>query len=155
MSGNKFLLDTNAILYMLGGDITLSEFLYEKQLYISIITEMELLSYKNITIKEQKIITSFLKELIVININDDIKVNTIELKKKFHLQLPDCIIAGTSLWLKIPLITSDKQFKTISMKNIINTLSDAMEQDPKDFILSIVVLTIMFGFTIASIIIFN
>ena len=114
MSGNKFLLDTNAILYMLGGDITLSEFLYEKQLYISIITEMELLSYKNITIKEQKIITSFLKELIVININDDIKVNTIELKKKFHLKLPDCIIAGTSLWLKIPLITSDKQFKTLT-----------------------------------------
>jgi hypothetical protein len=37
---------------MLGGDITLSEFLFEKQLYISIITEMELLSYKNITIKE-------------------------------------------------------------------------------------------------------
>jgi predicted nucleic acid-binding protein len=114
MSGNRFLLDTNAILYMLGGDITLSEFLFEKQLYISIITEMELLSYKNITIKEQKIITTFLKELIVININDDIKANTIELKKKFHLKLPDCIIAGTSSWLKIPLVTSDKQFKTIT-----------------------------------------
>jgi predicted nucleic acid-binding protein len=114
MSGNKFLLDTNAILYMLGGDITLSEFLFEKQLYISIITEMELLSYKNITIKEQKIITTFLKELIVININDDIKANTIELKKKFHLKLPDCIIAGTSSWLKIPLVTSDKQFKTLT-----------------------------------------
>ena len=114
MSGNKFLLDTNAILYMLGGDITLSEFLFEKQLYISIITEMELLSYKNITIKEQKIITTFLKELIVININDDIKANTIELKKKFHLKLPDCIIAGTSSWLKIPLVTSDKQFRTLT-----------------------------------------
>jgi len=114
MSGNKFLLDTNAILYMLGGDITLSEFLFEKQLYISIITEMELLSYKNITIKEQKVITTFLKELIVININDDIKANTIELKKKFHLKLPDCIIAGTSSWLKIPLVTSDKQFKTLT-----------------------------------------
>jgi hypothetical protein len=99
---------------MLGGDITLSEFLFEKQLYISIITEMELLSYKNITIKEQKIITTFLKELIVININDDIKANTIELKKKFHLKLPDCIIAGTSSWLKIPLVTSDKQFKTLT-----------------------------------------
>ena len=114
MSGNRFLLDNNAILYMLGGDITLSEFLFEKQLYISIITEMELLSYKNITIKEQKIITTFLKELIVININDNIKANTIELKKKFHLKLPDCIIAGTSSWLKIPLVTSDKQFKTIT-----------------------------------------
>jgi len=41
------------------------------------------------------------------------------------------------------------------MKEIINTLSDAMDQDPKDFILSIVILTIMFGFTIVSILIFS
>ena len=46
MNGNKFLLDTNAVLYILGGDETLSDFLFEKELYISVITEMELLSYK-------------------------------------------------------------------------------------------------------------
>ncbi len=56
MSGNKFLLDTNAILYILNGDETLAKFLYEDRLYISIITEMELLSYKDITAKEMQLV---------------------------------------------------------------------------------------------------
>lgn len=56
MSGNKFLLDTNAILYILNGDEALAKFLYEDRLYISIITEMELLSYKDITAKEMQLV---------------------------------------------------------------------------------------------------
>ncbi len=119
MSGNKFLLDTNAVLYILNGDETLSNFLFEKELYISIITEMELLSYKNITQKEKQQITTFIEELIVVNINDDIKVETIELKKNSNLKLPDSIIAATSIWLKIPIVTSDKQFKNIEKLNLV------------------------------------
>jgi predicted nucleic acid-binding protein len=49
MNGNKLLLDTNAILYVLGADETLAAFLNGKELYVSIITELELLSYKRIT----------------------------------------------------------------------------------------------------------
>jgi len=45
MSGNSFLLDTNAVLYVLNGDETLADFLFEKELYLSIISEMELLRY--------------------------------------------------------------------------------------------------------------
>lgn len=43
MNGNKLFLDTNVILYLLGGDETLAIFLDKKQLYISVITELELL----------------------------------------------------------------------------------------------------------------
>ena len=49
MNGNKLFLDTNIILYLLNGDETLAELLNQKQLYISVITELELLAYKNIT----------------------------------------------------------------------------------------------------------
>ena len=119
MNGDKFLLDTNAVLYLLNGDETLADFLFEKQLYISIITEMELLAYKNITLKEQKQIASFLNEMTVININNDIKIATIELKKNSNLKLPDSVIAATSLWLKIPFVTSDKQFKSIESLNLV------------------------------------
>jgi predicted nucleic acid-binding protein len=119
MNGAKFLLDTNAVLYLLNGDETLADFLFEKQLYISIITEMELLAYKNITVKEQKLIAAFLNEMTVININNDIKIATIELKKNTNLKLPDSVIAATSLWLKIPLVTSDKQFKSIGSLNLV------------------------------------
>ena len=82
MNGNKFLLDTNTILYLLNGDETLADFLFEKQLYISIISEIELLAYKNITQKEQQKIEYFIAELGVINITQEIKNKTIEVKKK-------------------------------------------------------------------------
>ena len=45
MSGNKLFIDTNIVLYLLNGDQTLAELLHEKQLYISFITELELLAY--------------------------------------------------------------------------------------------------------------
>lgn len=119
MSGDKFVLDTNAVLYILSGDQTLADFLFEKQLYISIITELELLSYKKITTKEQKQIAAFLAELIVININNEIKQITIELKKSSNLKLPDSIIAATAIWLKLPIVTSDNQFKSVTDLNLV------------------------------------
>ena len=119
MSGNKLLLDTNAVLYLLNGDETLADFLEGKELYISIITELEILSYKKITEVEQLKISEFLGELIIINITNEIKKITIELRKNFNLKLPDSIIAATATSLEMPFITSDKQFKTITNLNLI------------------------------------
>lgn len=113
MSGNKFLLDTNAVLYILNGDETLTNFLFEKELYVSIITEMELLSYKNITLAEKQTIEVFLSEFVIINIDNKVKSNAIEVKKASNMKLPDSIIAGTSIALKLPLVTSDRQFKIV------------------------------------------
>jgi len=119
MSGSKFLLDTNSVLYILNGDQTLSNFLFEKELFVSVITEMELLAYKNITEAEKQIIENFLAELVIINIDDKVKLNSIEVKKNSGMKLPDSIIAGTAITLKLPLITSDKQFKTIEGLNLL------------------------------------
>lgn len=56
MSGSNLLLDTNIILYFLSGDETLSSILEENQLYISVISEMELLSFSQLSENElQKI----------------------------------------------------------------------------------------------------
>lgn len=119
MSGNKFLLDTNAVLYIVNGDKVLADLLNEQQLYISIVTEMELLSYREITLKEKQIIKNFLADFIVVNIDDEIKILTIETKKRTHLKLPHSIIAATALALNIPFVTSDKQFKTVEDLNLL------------------------------------
>lgn len=119
MNGSKFLLDTNAVLYILNGDETLSNFLFEKELYLSIISEMELKSYRNITDDEQREIERFLNDFIIVNIIDNIKLNSIKVKKSTSMKLPDSIIAGTSISLSIPLITSDKQFKTVKDLNLV------------------------------------
>jgi predicted nucleic acid-binding protein len=119
MNGNKFLLDTNAVLYVLNGDETLSNFLFEEELYISVITEMELLSFRDISIAETQTIKDFLQELIIVNIDEKVKEAAIEVKKTSRMKLPDSIIAGTAIFLKLPLVTSDKQFKTITNLNLI------------------------------------
>ena len=54
MNGSKLFLDTNIILYLLNGDQTLAELLNGKQLYISVITELELLAYKKYYGKRRK-----------------------------------------------------------------------------------------------------
>lgn len=114
MNGNSLLLDTNTVLYLLDGDKTLAEFLNGKKLYLSIISEMELLSYKHFTQKDFKILNNFIAELQIVNINQDVKNNAIEIRKSTNLKLPDCIIAATSMVLKIPLISADKSLKKIN-----------------------------------------
>ncbi|NNV53966.1 type II toxin-antitoxin system VapC family toxin [Limnovirga soli] len=119
MNGNSLLLDTNAVLYVLAGDETLAAFLNGKDLYLSIISELELLSYKKLTQKETKAITSFLKELKIEGISEEIKHITINIRKATSLKLPDCIIAATSKALSIPLVTSDKQLGAVEGLDVI------------------------------------
>ncbi len=119
MSGNKLFLDTNIILYLLNGDQTLAELLNQKQFYISVITELELLAYKGITEKEEEVIESFVAQCKVITINGAIKKETIRIRKTYNTKLPDSIIIATALYLDLPLITSDVEFKKVEELTLI------------------------------------
>ncbi len=118
MNGNRFLLDTNIILYILGGDEIIAHYLFDKILYTSIICEIELLSFKFITSKEEAEIKSFLKEFRIISIDQPVKDLAIILRKRYSLKIPDSIIAATSVNLGIPLVTSDKGLKSVSALQI-------------------------------------
>ena len=120
MSGNKFILDTNIVVYILAGDEVLAELLDGQELYLSVISEMELLSYKKITKSEREKIKAFLKDFIIIEIIEQVKAKAIDIKRNTNLKLPDSIIAATSSYLKIPLLTADKQFKTIQDFNLLS-----------------------------------
>ncbi len=119
MSGNKYLLDTNAVLYILNGDETLIDFLFEKELFLSVISEMELLSYKNITEKEQQTIKQFLTEFTIVGLNEKVKLEAIEIRRSTNMKLPDSIIAGTAITMKLPFVTSDKHFKNVADLNLL------------------------------------
>ena len=81
---------------------------------------MELIGYKNISIKEEQQIQRLLNDCSILQITNPIKQNYIELRKKYTLKLADAIIAATALALNLPLITSDKQFKIIKGLNLIS-----------------------------------
>ena len=113
MNGNKYIIDTNIILYILGGNKKLAEMLNNKKIHISFITELELLGYKKITEKDKIIIKDFLSNCNIIDINSQIKEYTLQIKQKQLVRLPDAIIGATALFLNIPLLTSDKGFEKI------------------------------------------
>jgi predicted nucleic acid-binding protein len=113
MSGRSVLLDTNTVLYFLAGDETISEFIRDKKIYISVISELELLAYNELTQQEIKLIQSFIRDIDIIDISLDIKALSIQLRRQTRLKLPDCIIAATSMVLQLPLITADKGMKQV------------------------------------------
>lgn len=115
MNGNRFLIDTNILLYLTGGKID-SSALPEGEFYISFITELEVLSYSSITTAEENQLKQFLREIPVIDITKDIKNQTIAFRKKYHLKLPDAIISATAFQIGATLITNDKSL--LSLKEV-------------------------------------
>lgn len=118
MNGRSFLVDTNIALYLLGGDVTITNILNNSTIYLSFITQLELLGYSGISSSEQKKVRSFINDCVVVDITEDIKIKTIAIRQNYKLKLPDCIIAATAQFLDIPLLTADKDFKKIKHLNI-------------------------------------
>jgi predicted nucleic acid-binding protein len=119
MNGNKIFVDTNIILYLLNGDKTIAELLNGKQIYISFITELELLGFHKNTKKDMKIMREFLDACIIIDINEEIKNQVVSLKRKYNFKLPDSIIIATALFIDLPLITADQEFNKLEDLNLI------------------------------------
>ncbi len=113
MSGNNLFIDTNIILYLLNGDQTLVNLLDKKTWYLSFITELELLGFKQLDDAEEKTIRELLEQCMIIDINPPIKRKAIQIRRSTGLKLPDCIIASSAMYLDMPLITADKDFAGI------------------------------------------
>ncbi len=119
MSGDKVLLDTNAILYLLKGETSFLPIIQGKDIIISIISEIELMSSNQINNNELKAIQRFLDKCLILDMFPAIKENTILLRKKYNLKLPDAIIASTAFTLDLPFITADKKLFSINELEII------------------------------------
>jgi predicted nucleic acid-binding protein len=110
MSGNKFVVDTNIIIYHLTGNVDVELLLQDKVLFISSITYTELLSHSRLSADEEKILRKYLKAIQVIHTNEFVCEIAASLRKNSKIKLPDAFIAATSFFLDIPLITFDNDF---------------------------------------------
>jgi predicted nucleic acid-binding protein len=119
MNGNNILLDTNIVLYLLNGEDTLVPLLEDKNLFLSFITQLELLGTRHINPNDISKIKQFVSECTVIDITPGIKELTISIRQNYNIKLPDCIILATSLWLNMPLITADKDFTKVDIADLI------------------------------------
>lgn len=113
MNGNRLFLDTNIIIYLLSGDRTLAELINGRVIYVSFITQLELLSYHALSLHEEEKISYFLSDCVVVDVNNEIKNKAIDLRKAYRLKLPDSIIIATALHFDLPLVTSDSLFNKV------------------------------------------
>ena len=118
MNGNKIFIDTNIASYLLDGDTSLAEILHKKQLYLSFITQLELLGYPGLNNQQEQQIEYMLENCVVIDINSRIKQEVIKLRRSYAIKLPDCIVAATAMYMDLPLINSDKGFNKIEELNL-------------------------------------
>lgn len=103
----RFVLDTNVILYFLGG--RLAEPLPVGPYAISVISELELLAYPGLTLSEEQRVRAFLADIAATDLTQAIKSHAVELRKRYSLKLPDAIVAATALALDATLLTNDQR----------------------------------------------
>jgi predicted nucleic acid-binding protein len=105
---NRYVLDTNILLYWLGD--RLENKLPQGTYLVSVISEIELLSYAGLDLIAEQQIREFLSKLVIVGLREDVKEYTIALRKKYRLKLPDAAIAATALAMRATLLTNDMAF---------------------------------------------
>jgi predicted nucleic acid-binding protein len=117
----KVVLDTNSIIDLFNDLTPLESFeqaLGGTDQLISVITEIELLSFPRITEEQETRIKRFLAELEIIPLSEEIKRKTIEFRRMANTKLPDSIIAATSIVTSATLVTSDKKLLNVSFPGL-------------------------------------
>jgi hypothetical protein len=112
MNGIDYIADTNTMLYITVNNPCIHPYVV-KNLGISVVTEMELLSYRNITESEVKLIKEMIMWCKEFQLSDNIKERAIILRRTYGTKLPDAIVAATAIECNVPLISADKGFRKI------------------------------------------
>ncbi len=123
MSGREILVDTNILIYLLDGNRLVRDVLQNRIVYISFITELELIGMRPIGSNEQFRVRALLSDLICLPLNSAIKNQYQWIRGKHRLMLPDAVIAATSLAYQLPFFSADKQFRSVKELSLIEHLT--------------------------------
>ncbi len=112
----RYVLDTNVALYLLGG--CLLQPLPTGEFYLSVISEMEMLSYPSLTDEEASRVRQFLAQVTVVGLSESVKNMAIALRKQYRLKLPDAIICATASLVDATLLSNDAQLQRVGEINV-------------------------------------
>lgn len=111
-SGSDGLARYERPLYLLGG--RLASPLPPGDYGVSVITQMELLSWPSLTKEEAKRVNAFLSTLTFCDLTPAIRVRAVCLRREERLKLPDAIVCATALEHGVELWTNDVRLVKVS-----------------------------------------
>lgn len=119
--GIKYLLDTNVVSKYFFNQLNENIYTLIDHLApsISVISQIELLSYPSFTSDELAIMNQFISDATIYPLDENVVNETIKLRKKYKIKTPDAIIAATALVHGLKLITIDKDFQNIKGLDLI------------------------------------
>jgi tRNA(fMet)-specific endonuclease VapC len=124
MNGNRYILDTNAIVALLKGNPeVISAIKNAEWMGISIISLIEFLAFPELVDEDIALFNQFMSRIEVISLdrNDEKLIDSIiALRKKYRIKLPDSIIVSTALISDASLLTADRQISNIKELAVIN-----------------------------------
>jgi len=124
MSGNRYVLDTNAIVALLQGNIQLIGLLKDADwLGVSVISQIEFLVFPGLTQDDRQIFEQFLQRVEVLGlvaIDAVLIEKIIEIRQQHRLKLPDAVIAAMAIQNSASLVTADREFAKVTILTVIN-----------------------------------
>ncbi|MEY4540539.1 MAG: hypothetical protein RLZZ306_2296 [Bacteroidota bacterium] len=119
-----YLLDTNTVIDFCTSKLPINakKFLISIEPKISVITRIELFASTKIPLQERETLEIFIDMATIFDhIDEEIVAQTIRLRQQYKTQLPDAIIAATTLVNGLILITrNSKDFEQIADLEVIN-----------------------------------
>lgn len=112
MSGIRVLADTNTIHFFQGHPNAI-KVLDGNEIFVSAITEIELLGFQDLNEQSRLGIQEFLNDCTIVELVQPIKQRAIALKQAHGIKLPDAVIAAAAQFLKVELLTFGKGFAKI------------------------------------------
>lgn len=107
----RAILDTNTVIYLQKG--WLEDPLPLGEYFISVITEIELLSFAGLDDMQRNWLQRLIDDLEVIEIDSAVKQCAIALRRDHRLKLPDALIAATAITREAVLLTNDNQLANL------------------------------------------
>ena len=127
--GLKYLWDTNAVIYYLQKNFTdneqerMNDIINNYQPAISSISQIELLCWRSATENYTIILNNFISDSIIFELDTEVKLKTVEIRKMYGVKLADAIIAATAVVMDLTLITNDARgFKKIPVLKLFNAI---------------------------------
>jgi len=112
MNGFNFVADTNFLISVHEGKESVQPFL-DGSIVISVISEIEILGWHKLAPEEHRLLQSLLDDCIIFELTSEIRKLAISLRQQVKIKTPDAIIAATSQYLQLPLVTADQHFKKV------------------------------------------